>query len=55
MDITREQLQARIAQLEADRDQTLARLNALIGALNVCKELLAEIDKPPKAKDIKEI
>ena len=49
-DITREQLEAKIAQLEATRDQTLASLNAIIGAINVLRELLAGMDAPKEAK-----
>jgi len=50
--ITREQLKAKVAQLEVARDQAAAGLNAIIGAINVCRELLAEMDAPkePKAK-----
>jgi hypothetical protein len=44
--ISREQIEDKIAKLEAARDQAMAQLNALIGALNMCRELLAVMDAP---------
>jgi outer membrane protein TolC len=49
--ISREQLQTELDALEAQRDQAIAALNALIGALNLCRALLAEIDKPAEPVD----
>jgi hypothetical protein len=51
-DITREQLEAEAVSLEAAKDQAMANLNAIIGALNLCRKLLAGMEAPktPKAK-----
>jgi hypothetical protein len=58
--ITREQLQAELDALEAQREQALAALNALVGAINLCRALLAAIDAPtsvepePRLRPVKE-
>lgn len=42
----KEKINARLAELEKARQQTLANLNAIIGAIQECNYWLAEADKP---------
>jgi len=46
MTLTKEKLQTRITSLEKDREQLLANLNGCIGAIQIVKEMLADLDKP---------
>ena len=45
--ITREKLEARLAQLKQAHDQVLGQLNALEGAQQAVTQLLQELDPPP--------
>jgi hypothetical protein len=46
-DITAEHLKAKIAGCEAQRDQLLANLNAVVGAIQAYRHVLAELETPP--------
>ena len=39
-------LESRLERLKKDRDQTIANLNAIGGAIQTIEELIAERDKP---------
>lgn len=40
-------LRERIATLQAQREQSVAQVNAITGAIQVCELLLAELTAPP--------
>lgn len=46
MAITKEILQARVANYESQKEQIIANLNACIGAISEAKALILEFDKP---------
>lgn len=48
--IDREALTERMSQLEKDRDQTIARLQAIVGAIQDCAYWLAQLDKSESTK-----
>lgn len=46
MILTKENLQKRIASLEKDKEQLIANLNGCAGAIQITKDLLADLEKP---------
>lgn len=44
----KEKLQAKLKLLENNRDQLLANLNATNGAIQICQDLLRELEKEEK-------
>ena len=46
MEITRERIENRRAQLAAQRDRLTADLNAIAGAVQLCDLLLTDLDAP---------
>jgi hypothetical protein len=51
--VSKEALQARLAALQQGRDQALANYNAILGAIQLCQDLLAELNAAEKADNAK--
>ena len=51
--VTKEALQARLAALQQGRDQALANYNAILGAIQLCQDLLGELNAAEKADNAK--
>lgn len=45
-ELTVEKIQADISDLERQRDEAMAHLNALLGALSYAKQLLSQLQNP---------
>lgn len=44
--LTPETLQERLKKLRQDRDQALANLNSILGAIQVLEQILVDLEKP---------
>lgn len=53
MTITRETIKTKLAELDKNYEQTLATLNAIIGAKQVLQSLAEELDKPETEEEKK--
>jgi outer membrane biosynthesis protein TonB len=51
--VSKEALQAHLAALQQGRDQALANYNAILGAIQLCQDLLAELNAAEKADNTK--
>ena len=44
--LTKEQLEAKLAELNKQRETLIANVNALAGAIQLCEQFLLELNKP---------